>query len=61
MPLFSKTVDFDTPFKKNDSVKATLDLPGVPEGTQGKIKVINGFTWERYLSLIHISEPTRPY
>ena len=48
MPLFSKTVDFDTPFKKNDSVKATLDLPGVPEGTQGKIKVINGFTWERY-------------
>jgi len=48
VPLFSKTVDFDTPFKKNESVKATLDLPGVPEGTIGKIKVINGFSWERY-------------
>jgi len=48
MPLFSKTVEPETPFKRNDVVKATLDLPGVPEGTKGKIKVINGFTWRRY-------------
>lgn len=48
MPLFSKTVDFDTPFKKNEIVKSTVDLPGVPSGTVGKIKVINGFSWERY-------------
>ncbi len=48
MPLFSKTVEPDTPFKKNEIVKATLDLPGVPEGTVGKIKVINGFSWTRY-------------
>lgn len=48
MPLFTKTVEPNTPFKKNDVVKATLDLPGVPQGTVGKIKVINGFTWTRY-------------
>jgi len=48
MPLFSKTVAPETPFKKNDVVKATMDLAGVPAGTQGKIKVINGFSWVRY-------------
>jgi len=48
MPLFTKTVEPDTPFKKNDVVKATTDLPGVPQGTLGKIKVINGFAWTRY-------------
>lgn len=48
MPLFSNTVEPDTPFKKNEVVKATIDLPGVPEGTTGKIKVINGFKWTRY-------------
>lgn len=48
MPLFSKTVDFDTPFKKNETVKATMDLRGVPEGTLGKVKLTNGFTWTRY-------------
>jgi hypothetical protein len=48
MPLFTKTVEPDTPFKKNDVVKATMDLPGVPQGTLGKIKIINGFAWIRY-------------
>jgi len=48
MPLFSKTVEPETPFKKNELVKATMDLRGVPAGTEGKIKVINGFTWTRY-------------
>ena len=48
MALFTKTVEPDTPFKKNDVVKATMDLPGVPQGTIGKIKVINGFAWIRY-------------
>ncbi|MGK0225417.1 MAG: hypothetical protein ACI8XD_000226 [Thermoproteota archaeon] len=48
MPLFTKTVEPDAPFKKNDVVKATMDLPGVPQGTLGKIKVINGFAWIRY-------------
>lgn len=48
MPLFSKTADFDAPFKRNEVVKATMNLPGVPEGTVGKVKVINGFSWQRY-------------
>ena len=48
MPLFSRTVDPDTPFKKNEIVSATIDLPGVPAGTQGRIKVINGIDWRRY-------------
>ena len=48
MPLFNRTVEFGTPFKKNDTVLATVDLPGVPAGTEGKIKVINGFDWVRY-------------
>lgn len=48
MPLFSRTVDPDTPFKKNERVSATVDLPGVPAGTQGQVKVINGFDWRRY-------------
>jgi len=70
VPLFSKTVDYDTPFKKNESVKATLDLPGVPEGTEGKIKVINGFAWERYwvffdngveLGQLDTNDLVRPY
>ena len=48
MPLFTKTVEPETPFKKNEIVKSTIDLPGVPQGTVGKVKVINGFTWTRY-------------
>lgn len=48
MPLFTKTVEPETPFKKNEIVKSTIDLPGVPQGTVGKIKVVNGFTWLRY-------------
>ncbi len=48
MPLFNRTVDFGTPFKKNDTVLATVDLPGVPAGTEGRIKVVNGFDWVRY-------------
>ncbi|CAN5504150.1 hypothetical protein BH23ACT3_BH23ACT3_01740 [soil metagenome] len=36
-----------------DRVRATADLPGggrggVPEGTEGKILLANGFNWQRY-------------
>jgi hypothetical protein len=36
-----------------DRVRATVDLPGggrggVPEGTEGKILLANGFNWQRY-------------
>lgn len=38
----------DDPFRKNETVKATRDLPGVPAGTAGKVKLIDGFRWMRY-------------
>jgi hypothetical protein len=32
----------------HDKVTATVDLPGVPEGTPGKIILTGGFNWMRY-------------
>jgi hypothetical protein len=32
----------------NDRVVAAVDLPGVPEGTAGKVLLANGFNWFRY-------------
>jgi len=49
VPLFSRTVpEIATPFRRNEVVSATLDLPGVPQGTKGKVKVVNGLEWRRY-------------
>lgn len=48
MPLFRKAPAITDPFRKNETVVATEDLPGVPEGTLGKVKLINGFDWVRY-------------
>jgi hypothetical protein len=31
-----------------DRVRSTVDLPGVPAGTQGKVILANGFNWQRY-------------
>ncbi|MBM3683317.1 MAG: hypothetical protein FJW83_02065 [Actinobacteria bacterium] len=44
----AKTVALDAPFRKGEKVRATTDLPGVPEGTDGRVKLINGVTWTRY-------------
>ncbi len=33
---------------RGDKVQATVDLPGVPAGTDGKIILANGFNWLRY-------------
>ena len=46
--MAKKTISFDTPFRKGDKVTATMDLPGVPEGTAGRVMVVNGLTWKRY-------------
>ena len=41
--------DLDTPFRTGENVRTTRDLPGVPEGTRGKVKLVNGLhTWIRY-------------
>jgi hypothetical protein len=31
-----------------DKVRATVDLEGVPAGTEGKVILANGFNWQRY-------------
>jgi hypothetical protein len=31
-----------------DKVRATVALPGVAEGTEGKVILANGFNWQRY-------------
>ena len=33
---------------RNHQVVAAVDLPGVPAGTAGRIKITNGFAWTRY-------------
>jgi len=33
---------------KKAAVIATVDLPGVPAGTEGKVIIINGLSWIRY-------------
>ena len=33
---------------RGDKVRAIVDLPGVPAGTDGKVILANGFNWLRY-------------
>ena len=34
--------------KRGERVRLVADLPGVPSGTEGKVAMANGFTWNRY-------------
>jgi hypothetical protein len=34
--------------RRGDKVVAKVELPGVPEGTAGKVILANGFNWMRY-------------
>jgi hypothetical protein len=34
--------------KVHDKVVAIADLPGVPNGTKGKVLLANGMNWRRY-------------
>ena len=43
-----KTIDRTLPIKRYRKVVATTDLPGIPEGTVGKVRVANGVSWYRY-------------
>ena len=36
------------PFKTNERVIVTRDIPGVPEGMRGRVKMGAGLTWQRY-------------
>ena len=44
----AKTVDLSTRIRAGAKVCATTDLPGVPQGTNGKVAMSNGITWKRY-------------
>ena len=44
----AKTATASNQLRKGDKVVATADLRAVPEGTAGKVIVVNGFTWIRY-------------
>lgn len=38
----------DTEYSRKDRVEAAQDLPGVPEGTQGRVVMVTGLSWIRY-------------
>ncbi len=44
----AKTVDLSSRIRAGAKVRATTDLPGVPQGTPGKVAMSNGITWLRY-------------
>jgi hypothetical protein len=48
MRRMAVAVDTETPLKTKTKVVATQDLPAVPEGTPGRVLLVNGFTWLRY-------------
>jgi hypothetical protein len=35
-------------FRRGETVKTLDPLPGVPEGTRGRVNLIDGFAWTRY-------------
>ena len=35
-------------FKRNETVKTLNALPGVPQGTGGRVYLVDGFAWTRY-------------
>jgi hypothetical protein len=35
-------------FKRNETVKTLDPLPGVPQGTVGRVYLVDGFAWTRY-------------
>lgn len=50
----AKTKELDSPvttggpFKKGAKVRLAESIPGVPRGTHGRVKLVNGLTWKRY-------------
>ena len=34
--------------KRGERVRLVAELPGVPQGAEGKVAMANGFTWNRY-------------
>jgi hypothetical protein len=43
----AKAIPIDR-FRKGESVRTLDPLPGVPQGTKGRIYLVDGFAWTRY-------------
>lgn len=46
-PLSSPSTD-QLALRLGDKVRSTVELPGVPAGTEGKVILANGFNWRRH-------------
>ena len=44
----AKPHDGQLDLRTGDKVRTIIDLPGVAEGTEGKVMLANGFNWQRY-------------
>jgi len=44
----ARSKSIDKPLRRGERVIATTDLPGVPEGTGGRVHLVNGLSWRRY-------------
>jgi hypothetical protein len=44
----AKPHDGQLDLRMGDRVRATVELPAVPAGTEGKVILANGFNWQRY-------------
>jgi hypothetical protein len=44
----AKPHDGQLDLRTGDKVTTTVELPGIPEGTEGKVILANGFNWQRY-------------
>jgi hypothetical protein len=44
----AKPHDGQLDLRLGDRVRTTIDLPGIREGTEGKVILANGFNWQRY-------------
>ena len=44
----AKPHDGQLDLRTGDKVRTIVDLPGVAEGTEGKVMLANGFNWQRY-------------
>jgi hypothetical protein len=42
------SISTEREFRRRQKVVATVDLPGVPAGTSGKVWYVAGVTWMRY-------------
>src|SRR5665811_2556783 len=63
---FDSSVDRDEPFETKIGVGYVIKgwdmgVPGMKVGGKRKLTIPHELGYGKYLSLIHISEPTRPY